>query len=539
MHVRSFCLLFWVLVCGIATSGAEPVRSPVNQVFQFSVTDSVPYEGSTTPKTGTLYLWIPESCAKLRGLVILGNNVPEHMLAGHPAIREACRANDLGLVWSVPTFWNFAKQMKGREAEQVAFLQKLLDGLASVSGYDEVSRVPWLPIGESGHLLMVCGLIDQQPERCIAGICVKNPHSPKNRTVPLLWTLGTAQEWGQKDKDIRTEWNAAGPGYEGWVKGRAESSWPLSMVIEPGTGHFSCSDALARYFGATIGAAAAARIAEDGSLRPVDLNAGFLAHLPLTPGEDLRIIPYAVASPEERKRAWFFTESLAREAQDISRTNWQANTQLVGLVPVENCESKPFSFNSVTELLVVTESTFSVKGTLLPEIPDGFVGAGEKLASTPGEPVVEWICGPYAPVGNGTFRVALDRTWKSGGGNYLIARKDGDDKVRTSVQPCAVKLVENKEGTPQVLTFDKIPDVPAGTVSVPLSAKSDSGLPVQFSVLTGPAVIENGNLVFTPIPPRAKFPVEVTVAAWQWGRPTDPKVRMSEFVKQTFRIVEP
>ena len=54
------------------------------------------------------------------------------------------------------------------------FCKELLDGLAKTSGYDEVATVPWLPIGESFHLLMVDALVEAAPQRCIAGIWLKN-----------------------------------------------------------------------------------------------------------------------------------------------------------------------------------------------------------------------------------------------------------------------------------------------------------------------------------------------------------------------------
>lgn len=33
-----------------------------------------------------------------------------------------------------------------------------------------------------------------------------------------------------------------------------------------------------------------------------------------------------------------------------------------------------------------------------------------------------------------------------------------------------------------------------------------------------------------------QFPIEVTVAAWQWGRDTEPKVQTAEIVRRSFRI---
>ena len=40
--------------------------------------------------TATAYLWIPEKTQRVRGLLIMCANVPEHKLVGHPAIREVC-----------------------------------------------------------------------------------------------------------------------------------------------------------------------------------------------------------------------------------------------------------------------------------------------------------------------------------------------------------------------------------------------------------------------------------------------------------------
>jgi hypothetical protein len=535
-------VLVGVLSFGPALNAAETgteMRSPVNQVFQFSASGVNKRWPDGATSKGTLYLWIPEKCQKVRGLVVLCTNVPEHMLVGHAALREACAANDLGLVWAVPSFWYFGKVAKGLDNLQVDFFQELLNGLAETSGYDEVATVPWLPIGESGHLLMVVGLVDQKPERCIAAICAKNPQYPQNRTVPMIQSLGTAQEWGQTKGDIRTTWNTPTNTYNNLCGTAAGAKWPLTVLVEPGTGHFYCSERMAQFFGHYVDAAAKARLSDDGSttLKPIDLTTGVLAHLPLPGIEKTTISPFSDAGGNELKRPWFFNENLAKEAQEIAKANWEADTQLPGYVAGDNCTVDPFSFNSVTQVTVTTDAEFSVTGAMLDKIPEPFVGAGSPLATTPGSPVMEWICGPFAPLGNGRFRIALDRSWK-GAACYMIARKEATNDVRFSLQPAAVKLVENKEGADQKITFDAIADVSAGTASAPLSTKSSANLPVSFYVESGPAVIEEGKVVFTAIPPRAKYPVAVTVAAWQWGNPKDPKIKTAEIVKQTFHLTK-
>lgn len=55
-----------------------------------------------------------------------------------------------------------------------------------------------------------------------------------------------------------------------------------------------------------------------------------------------------------------------------------------------------------------------------------------------------------------------------------------------------------------------------------------------YYVKQEPAEIKGNKLVFTRIPPRTKFPVKITVVAWQYGRSTEPKVQTAEAVEQSF-----
>jgi hypothetical protein len=93
-----------------------------------------------------------------------------------------------------------------------------------------------------------------------------------------------------------------------------------------------------------------------------------------------------------------------------------------------------------------------------------------------------------------------------------------------------------KEGIEQKITFPDISDQTVETKSVKLNATSDAGVPVYYYVREGPAEVDGGILKFTKIPPRAKFPVKVTVVAWQYGRTTDPKLKSAEPVEQAFFI---
>ena len=105
------------------------------------------------------------------------------------------------------------------------------------------------------------------------------------------------------------------------------------------------------------------------------------------------------------------------------------------------------------------------------------------------------------------------------------------------MQPGEIKLNPNKQGRPQTITFDAIPDQSLAVKTIPLRAKSSAGLPVQFFVRAGPAEIHGDRLVFTAIPARSKVPVTVTVTAWQWGHVSEGAVQTAEIVERSFHVL--
>ena len=419
------------------------------------------------------------------------------------------------------------------------FLQELLNGLAKNSGYGEVATVPWLPIGESGHLLMVDALVELHPEHCIAGVWLKNNHlPPKNRTVPALVAFGSAQEWSQTQSDIRTNWNNVRKSVDGVSDQRKQNpNWPLSYLIDGGSGHFDCSEKLTKFLAHYIDCVTQARLADNGSLKQIPLDSGWLADLAVPGHEKKSPKKFPESAANERALPWFFDRESAEAAQSFADINWNAETQLPGFMDADG-KILPFNFNGISNIEPKYEAdgiTFTLRGVMLDQLPEQFTNAGVKLAKAPGEPTLEWLCGPVKPLGGDKFQICLDRSFGSSA-CYIAARQNGTDTIRNSVQPCGVKIQKNNSGLAQKITFEKIPDVKAGTISIQLAAKSDSGLPVKYFVRAGPAVVQGDQLVFRPIPPRAKFPLAVTVAAWQFGRSCDVPVT-TEIVEQTFNLL--
>lgn len=120
----------------------------------------------------------------------------------------------------------------------------------------------------------------------------------------------------------------------------------------------------------------------------------------------------------------------------------------------------------------------------------------------------------------------------------FVASAAGDHKYKECVQEFNINIpYPLVEGRRQSICFPTMEDVSLGTSSVPLCATSDSGLPVYYYVKEGPAKVEENKLVFTGIPPRSRFPLKVTVVAWQYG--LAGKIQTAEPVERSFFINHP
>jgi hypothetical protein len=523
MVARLLCALLFSLCTSLQ---ALEARTPENQVFQFMHSATFEYAREDVVKS-TAYLWIPEQCEQLRGLLLMGQNIPEHGLVGHPSIRQACAENSLGIVWFTPRFMS-VKTLNDAD-KMVAFLQQFLDALAMKSGYDEVATVPWLPMGESMHLRMVYHLLNAAPQRCIAAICIKNALSLTlchNRETPVLVAVGTAQEWFQNEADIRVKWQDLSFYGTFLHERKKHPAWPVSILAEGSSGHFDCTDAMIAHFAHYISAASKARLPEQPNL-PLRKPQGVEAGLPL-PGYE-----------NAETKAWYFNDELSKDAANITSINWKAQSQLPAFLDAEG-KTVPFAYQGVAKPVPIYPGedgiTFEVKGHMLATLPAGFIGAGEPLAVGPGAPTVEWVCGPVSPLGGGSFRIALDRTWPQCPA-VVVLRHPGTADIRAVVQPGYLDLTPNSSGQDQIIAFDPIANVPAGTKSIPLTAQSTSGLAVRFFVKAGPAIVVDNTLQLTAIPKRSRFPIEVTVTAWQWGRKVEPGIKQAASVTRTFHIL--
>ncbi|MEI7421875.1 MAG: hypothetical protein WCK18_07260 [Prolixibacteraceae bacterium] len=535
----------------------EEKFSPDNHEYQYVTHQTFtpnPDDGKTYSTVHSDdYLWIPPNCKRLRGVLVFAQNVPEQWLAGLPVIRAACQKTNMAILFGCRS-QRLMSSVLGNKGEktvydrpkyQMIYLQQILDTLAVVSGYKELSTVPLLPLGESMSLLLVYDLTNFAPDRCMAGILIKdaNVGNTKSPSVPILATKGTGDEWSQQQFDVQEHWKVQAIETAKLVQEMRANipEWPGSLLIEAGSAHFSCTYPMAEYFAEYIKAAAKARLNPDGSdkLIPVDFNKGYVAGLVIPNCQPLKPKAYRDCTPEEKKLPWYFTKELAEAAyKESANTDWNAKSA-VGAFADSNNSPLPFDQSGITKLeKPVYESdgaTFKVSPIFLDSLPSDFkYGGGMAISHPDTKPFTGWLCGWLKPLGDDRFQVSLNRTYGYLG-NFLLLSYPGGDGYRQTTSPLSFTVEPHKTGTPQIIAFDSIGTFSIKKKEIALHAKSSSGLPVQFFVKSGPAFIQGDKLIFTTIPVRSKLPIKVTVVAWQWGNMT---VQTAPMVERNFYLTK-
>lgn len=542
--------------CGAALRGLVLLSflgtAAVAAEYQWSVElPSVSSEETKGPPRG--FLWIPPDCQRVRGVVLGQHNMLEEPVLEHPTFRAALSELGFAEVWVTPPLGGQTKF----GAEESLHFQEMFRALAEASGYSEMVDAPVVPVGHSAMAEFPYLFAASQPKRTLAAISLKGswPEAKKNPPpswsgndvagVPLLLVSGEyewAEERAGKSLSFRREFPAV----------------PFSMIADAGGGHFDSHDALVNFLAGYLRAAAKHRLPSDASapLREIDpTKQGWLV-------DRWRMdkSPRAPAAPvgeyrgDVRETYWCFDEQHARATEQMQSAYAGRKPQLLGytqsgqLVPQD-----PKAHQQVT-LKFLPEGdglTFRLAATFLDTVPEGrpvrwtgqLAGSAIQHASEPVE--IRRICGPVEKLGDDTFTIRFDRLGfdnaKRSSEIWLLAEHPGDAAFKRAVQQSVLRFpVKNADGTPQTISFDAIPDQVAGaSANLPLKATSSAKARVRFYVREGPAEMapDGNSLRFTAIPPRAKWPVKVTVVAWQWGRSIEPKMQSAEPVERTFLLL--
>jgi hypothetical protein len=517
--------------------------SAAASVWQFSI--------ANPNGKGRTFLWIPPSCRQVRGVVLAQQVILEKVALEDPVIRQAAAAEDLALALVIPACIGEYDE-KGGGAQT---LQKILDGLADVSGYGEISQAPLLPIGHSGGAIWAWNTAYWDPGRCFGVVGLKSApihppaYAPKANVdgVPILAVTGQYESWGVKNHPADWHWH--------WVRGtllefRAIGVESLmSELVEPGVTHFGWDNDLAAYVAAFMRKAAHYRIPaelpSDGQpvrLNHLALSSGWLTDITLMTPPRYPAALYEQYAGDPTLAFWNLDEELARANEAYGAT--RKNKELQEVTFVE--DGKPLPTAWLEDLKFEPQSdgmTVKVAADFLHSTPPEMSYPHPRALGHANGPILFRLIGGWhgsgEQTGPDTFRIKLDRFFFSRpwGSMMIMAYQPGDDRYAYAEQAAGIKFPPfNKAGRPQEIAFAPIADQHAGAGPIPLHASSDADLPVEFCVIDGPAEIEGHTLKLTQIPPRTKMPAHVTVTAYQWGRSIEPLVQSAKPVEETFSI---
>ena len=497
------------------------------------------------------FLWVPPDCKHVRAVVFAQHNMQEDMILNSPAFRATLAELGFAAVYVAPTFDADFRSDQGTGDR----FDALMKSLADASGYAELATAPVVPVGHSAAAMMPAYFAAWQPGRTLAYLSVSGqwPYVPNKDApqadgrsldgVPGLVTIGE-YEWAEQRENDGLKIFAAHP------------KSPFSFLACPADGHFEATPEKIDFLLFYLKKAAHYRLpaAGDGPLTPIDPTAtGWLVdRWHLNKGPTAPAAPVGKYTGDAGKAFWCFDEETAH-ATEAFEAEHRGKPALLGYVQGGQTVPQNPKLHQQVNLTFAPGGdgvTFGLGTTFLTVVPDGRPTkwanqkAGTPIAPPPpGGPPIEIlpITGPIEKEPDGTFELSLNRLSllgdRRGMEAWLYAVWPGDAAYKRMVQQSRLAIPNrNAAGSPQAITFPAPADVVDGTATLPLAATSDANLPVRYFVDSGPAEMDHGTLKLLPVPVGAKYPVAVTVVAWQWGRSAAPAVQTAEAVTRTFHI---
>ena len=520
------------------------------------------WQWSTPVNNGRAFLWIPPDCKQVRAVVVGQNNMIEEGILEHAIMRQELTKLGIAEIFIAPPFENWQNATNNDVAN--ARFDAQMKSLAEISGYHELHFAPVVPLAHSAMASYPWNFAAWNPGRTLAVLSVHGD-------APQTDRVGNGKpnaDWGGRSIDgipglmVMGEYEWSDDRLTPALKFRAEHPHAaIAMLAEPGNGHFNFCDDLVKFLAMFIRKSAEARLPTEFStdqppvLKPVDPTKGWLVERwHLNKPRTVKPAPYAKYSGDPREAFWCFDKEMALATQNYFADQPGKSPQLLGFVQdgkivrqTDSLEQVRLKFEPQADGV-----TFDLSPTFLNSVETGsknlsrwsYLPAGTPLGhATGGGPIVlHKIIGPLEQTGANTFVVSLNRLssttdWR-GSDIWLWASHPGDAKYKNIVQQALVKVPSFTEGTEQHINLPEIPNQKIGTRYIQLHAASNSGRPVYYFIREGPAEIVGDTLRFTKIPPRTKFPVRVTVVAWQYGRTTEPKLKSAEPVERTFNLLK-
>jgi len=528
--------------------------SPVTvaRVYQFGIEVPKPADNPLIWNHTLAFLWIPPSLKHIRAVLLAPANIIEKRFCDSRIIRREAARDGLAVMFFDPGW----KSGLVHTPQVVPYIQNLLNKLALKSGYGDLATAPWIPIGHSGNSFFVTGILRYAPQRTVAAIYINggliNP--AKNGTtvgiggIPIMFFTGQFEEVPPPGH-VRDAWWGVQM-HRFYTDKQAVPHCLISGMLDRGYGHLNWFAFQSRYAALFLHEAIQARLPSPATrsdkLNTIHYADGWLCD---PTGWFSTRTPRHKSAPVEKYKGnparayWVFDKTMAAAWQHLFFHDAGHRQQMIAFV--QHGKIAPlwhgWGVQQITFDPMADGITFRVHAVFRKQIPRIYTDGGTKLGHAKRPPiqycVLGWA-GQTQQVGPQTFRIAFNREGINGRTLHVIigAYQTGSAHYLPAIGSASFYIPLNHSGVAPKITFPPIANVVAGSHGITLRATVNSPLPVRYYVSWGPAKIMGNKLVFTPIPLHSRFPVQVRVTAYQWGKVTKPQYAAARSVTRVFYI---
>ncbi len=331
-------------------------------------------------------------------------------------------------------------------------------------------------------------------------------------------------------------------------------------LVELYEGHFNAMPRALNVLAMFIDKACAARLPDnyptDPTMKPIlktlDFKKGWLVDQNYFNAKDT--IKYAKPAPynqfkgNKKSSEWFFDEEIARTCEQLAVTEYFKKVEQFTILKLDGTPDTlyecvysyhpkdGYKFMDSTNVMKLTVSSFdkpwpidtasvNTKDSLkVPmKLSNNVLLPGVTTLPITNLPVkARCNASCYKHLGNLTFKLRFNRFSPNAGGytqSYVSLYKEGNDTVAASLRNVRLDRTQSTMAgfKSQFIIFPTINNIDVNTRSVTLKATANSGLPVEYFVRNGPAVVVGNQLIITQIAEGTKFPIPITVGAYQVG----------------------
>jgi len=517
---------------------------PAPGVWQYSVQ----LEADTQRRA---YLWIPPDCKQVRAVFFGLQNMMERNLFEDPEIRSTAAALNMAIVLVSPGAWpdkavhtNPSLDVKTPQ-EAIEGTQAVLTALARESGYSEIQFAPLAVTGHSAASPFIWMLARAWPQRVFAFLPFKGYHV--DAIADGVPTLKGEQEWGEWGPVWGDVWRAD---QEQAVSRIAQAKHPLfGEFTDLGSGHFDWHHDAASILSLFLRKAVAARIPAEAQLnapvrlKPISAESGVLVDPAKLGTAQFEAVSYRKYKGDRARALWYFDSDMAETINRFMLSQLSKKPEAIDFIvdgkPVDLSQN---GFAALKPEFLPDGLQFRVHAEALNASPTPHLFGGQSMLGHSSKPIMYRVSsGALEQTGLDTFKVSA----RSGGLTrqgqpwepWIMAYEPGDTEYRSADRPAHILIdIRNKKGEPQSLDFAKPAELKPGMQTLELNGTASSGLPVQFYIESGPAVVEGNTLRLLPIPPRSRYPIRIIVSAYQWGRAGDHPVQSAGPVTQEVMV---